>query len=61
MVGHPGLRRAASASPSLSYPRDIAAADLFLASDDGRFVNCHDLVVDAGMTFGGRPDYAPGV
>ena len=39
------------------YPRDIAAAALYLASDDGHFVNCHDLVVDAGMTFGGRSDY----
>ncbi len=32
-------------------PADIAHAALFLASDDGAFVNCHDLVVDAGMTF----------
>jgi NAD(P)-dependent dehydrogenase (short-subunit alcohol dehydrogenase family) len=39
------------------YPRDIAAAALYLASDEGHFVNCHDLVVDAGMTFGGRSDY----
>jgi NAD(P)-dependent dehydrogenase (short-subunit alcohol dehydrogenase family) len=39
------------------YPRDIAAAALYLASDEGHFVNCHDLVVDAGMTFGGRMDY----
>lgn len=29
---------------------DIAEAALFLASDAGRFVNCHDLVVDAGRT-----------
>ena len=29
---------------------DIAAAALFLASDEGRFVNCHDLVVDGGRT-----------
>ena len=28
--------------------RDIAMAALFLASEDGRFVNCHDLVVDGG-------------
>ena len=39
-------------------PRDIAAAGLFLASDAGAFVNCHDLVVDGGMTAGGRSDYA---
>lgn len=29
---------------------DIAEAALYLASDAGRFVNCHDLVVDAGRT-----------
>lgn len=29
---------------------DIAAAALYLASDAGRFVNCHDLVVDGGRT-----------
>ncbi len=29
---------------------DIATAALFLASDEGRFVNCHDLVVDGGRT-----------
>jgi NAD(P)-dependent dehydrogenase (short-subunit alcohol dehydrogenase family) len=30
--------------------KDIAAAAVYLASDDGAFVNCHDLVVDAGRT-----------
>ena len=29
---------------------DIAAAALYLASEEGRFVNCHDLVVDGGRT-----------
>jgi NAD(P)-dependent dehydrogenase (short-subunit alcohol dehydrogenase family) len=29
---------------------DIAEAALYLASDAGRFVNCHDLVVDGGRT-----------
>jgi|TARA_Y100000310_G_C20627224_1_gene786614 NAD(P)-dependent dehydrogenase (short-subunit alcohol dehydrogenase family) len=29
---------------------DIATAALFLGSDEGRFVNCHDLVVDGGRT-----------
>jgi NAD(P)-dependent dehydrogenase (short-subunit alcohol dehydrogenase family) len=38
-------------------PKDIAAAALFLASDEGHYVNCHDLVVDAGMTAGGRTNY----
>ncbi len=30
--------------------RDIAEAALYLSSEAGRFVNCHDLVVDAGRT-----------
>lgn len=38
-------------------PMDIAQGALFLASDEGRFVNCHDLVIDAGMTAGGRTNY----
>jgi NAD(P)-dependent dehydrogenase (short-subunit alcohol dehydrogenase family) len=38
-------------------PEDIAAAALFLASDEGSFVNCHDFVVDGGRTsmFNERP------
>ena len=38
-------------------PDDIARAALFLAGEDGAFVNCHDLVVDAGMIAGGRTNY----
>lgn len=38
-------------------PHDIAIAALFLASNEGRFVNCHDLVVDGGMTAGGRTSF----
>lgn len=30
--------------------RDIAMGALYLASDEGRFVNCHDLVIDGGRT-----------
>ena len=30
--------------------REIAQGALFLASDEGSFVNCHDLVVDGGRT-----------
>ncbi len=29
---------------------DIAMGALYLASDEGRFVNCHDLVIDGGRT-----------
>jgi NAD(P)-dependent dehydrogenase (short-subunit alcohol dehydrogenase family) len=38
-------------------PKDIAHAALFLASDEGRYINCHDLVVDGGMTAGGRVNF----
>ncbi|MBL4621759.1 MAG: glucose 1-dehydrogenase [Immundisolibacteraceae bacterium] len=38
----------ATPMPTSGYPLDIAEAVLFLASDEGRFVNCHDLVVDGG-------------
>jgi NAD(P)-dependent dehydrogenase (short-subunit alcohol dehydrogenase family) len=49
----------AKATPSqkTGYPSDIAYAALYLASDEARFVNCHDLVVDAGMTAGGRNNF----
>jgi NAD(P)-dependent dehydrogenase (short-subunit alcohol dehydrogenase family) len=35
------------------YPEDIAAAALYLASDDARYVSGHTLVVDAGQTTAG--------
>jgi NAD(P)-dependent dehydrogenase (short-subunit alcohol dehydrogenase family) len=47
--------RIASMSP-LGYaglPADIAAAALYLASDDARYVSGHTLVVDAGQTTAG--------
>ena len=34
-------------------PDDIAAAALYLASDDARYVSGHTLVVDAGQTTAG--------
>lgn len=42
----------AHATPLLKtgLPEDIAQAALFLASDEGRFINSHDLVVDGGRT-----------
>jgi NAD(P)-dependent dehydrogenase (short-subunit alcohol dehydrogenase family) len=36
--------------PRSGFAEDIARAALFLASDEGSFVNCHDLVVDGGRT-----------
>lgn len=44
-------------------PHDIATAALFLASDEGAYINSHDLVVDGGMISGGRTSFettAPG-
>jgi NAD(P)-dependent dehydrogenase (short-subunit alcohol dehydrogenase family) len=38
--------------PRSGMPEDIAAAALFLASDDSSFINGHDLVVDGGMIAG---------
>ncbi len=38
-------------------PHDIATGALFLASDDAAFVNCQDLVIDGGMTAGGRVNF----
>lgn len=40
----------ATPMPRAGLADDIANAALFLASDEGSFVNCHDLVVDGGRT-----------
>lgn len=49
-------RNLAKATPlqRAGLPRDIAYGALYLASAEGAFVNCHDLVIDAGMTAAGR-------
>ena len=38
-------------------PKDIAYGAVYLASDEGRFVSCHDLVIDAGMTAAGKTHF----
>ncbi len=38
----------ATSLPYLGSLEDIAGAAVYLASDEGRFINCHDLVVDGG-------------
>ena len=42
------------ALPGMIHVEDIAAAAVFLASDDARFISGHDLVVDGGIS-AGRP------
>lgn len=37
--------------PRTGHPEDIAHAALFLASDEGSYVNCHDLIVDGGRVW----------
>jgi len=47
------LFAAAQPIPHAGLPADIAHAAVFLASDESRFVNGLDLIVDGGLT-GGR-------
>ncbi|MEZ5999459.1 SDR family NAD(P)-dependent oxidoreductase [Hyphomonas sp.] len=53
------LSNLAKATPlrRAGLPENIAEAAAFLASDAASFVNCHDLVVDAGMIAGGRTNF----
>ena len=45
--------------PKSGLPADIAAAALYLASDDSVFVTGSHLVVDGGITIGGRHAWDP--
>lgn len=45
---------ASQALPRAGLPEDIAAAALFLASDEASFVNGEDIVVDGGLIWGRR-------
>jgi NAD(P)-dependent dehydrogenase (short-subunit alcohol dehydrogenase family) len=51
----------ATPTPRSGRSEDIAAAALFLASDEGSFINAHDLVVDGGRIamFHEAPPEAP--
>jgi NAD(P)-dependent dehydrogenase (short-subunit alcohol dehydrogenase family) len=42
------------AMPGMIHAEDIANAAVFLASDEARFINGHDLIIDGGIT-AGRP------
>ncbi len=44
----------AQSTPRAGLPEDIANAALYLASDEASFVNGHALVVDGGLTSGGK-------
>ena len=47
----------ANALHTSGFPADIAWGAVYLASDEGRFVTGHDLVIDGGMTAGGRTNF----
>jgi transcription initiation factor TFIIIB Brf1 subunit/transcription initiation factor TFIIB len=54
-------QNAAAAQPiaKAGLPADIAAAALYLASDDSAFVSGTHIVVDGAITIGGRHSWDP--